>query len=815
MVLADIYENTLRKMSEDFSNVDSYSDFLVYESRLLDVISDWRKYGEDSSLKRERSKIIDSINRLALENKRRTFNDYRRVELEKGYTRQQIEDYEQIYSIIMGQVPKNNEIDLDHRSDAELRIIRSILDKLSGRVDKMDSVHDIYFQNHMNHIHFAPPRLDFIGRETYINKALDSLGSLDQGCLISIQGAPGVGKSSLAIEVAYQLVENDLFTRVFWISGQPRYLDLSDIHRVDNIAHIDWEYILDTIISALALHPGKSLIEKERLVQAHLSKERCLLIIDNFETISDSSIVHSLKYKIPSPSKVLVTSRHRVHNADTMIVVDTFSMEEASVFIRKKAQQKNMQSLVNAERDVLEKIWKWSSGLPLAIHWLIGYISESALDVKRVMEDLESKEVNREILLEFLFGETFTSLDEITKQVLQAATVFYSHSDYDSLLASCGISEDAFKKSIRHVHRVSLLEYDDISQQYKLLPITKEFLTDNLNEPEILSDFRSRLGLYYVEWLNNIDYRLGKSHPVWKELLSEKENILDIFDWAYNTSRWELVLGIGEKFSSLLGSLGYYDERLRCAKYLVEAAKETNERDKEVWFMIYDLAWVEQNIGNRAQARESLLSASNLAREINNHKASVLALRNIALIDYREALIHEDHSMRDSLIMSAMQGCEEALNILDTHLRDDLHLKSLVLRTTAHVYFESGRLDMAKKYYQEVIDTHETMKKPDLSGLTFSDLGVVALAENDIVLAKSYFDRSLQIADKHSNRFLVARNEQRIAYLYAIISDWSASKRHFNSAMSIYKEIGAISAIEDAQAEIQQIELQKTPKLTV
>ncbi|HJX81854.1 MAG TPA: hypothetical protein VJ248_07475, partial [Candidatus Udaeobacter sp.] len=65
-----------------------------------------------------------------------------------------------------------------------------------------------------------PRRPYFVGREEEIKTVLQSLQPNSRTFIVGIEGIGGVGKSTMAIELAYLCVENDLFESVIWISAK-------------------------------------------------------------------------------------------------------------------------------------------------------------------------------------------------------------------------------------------------------------------------------------------------------------------------------------------------------------------------------------------------------------------------------------------------------------------------------------------------------------------------------------------------------------------------------------------------------------------
>src|ERR1051326_6998849 len=72
----------------------------------------------------------------------------------------------------------------------------------------------------LNMLAGLPRRPYFVGREEEINVILQSLQPNSRTFVIGIEAIGGMGKTALAIETSYRVVENDLFEAVIWISAK-------------------------------------------------------------------------------------------------------------------------------------------------------------------------------------------------------------------------------------------------------------------------------------------------------------------------------------------------------------------------------------------------------------------------------------------------------------------------------------------------------------------------------------------------------------------------------------------------------------------
>lgn len=144
-----------------------------------------------------------------------------------------------------------------------------------------------------------PPRLNLIGRETDVQLVV---GHLVQPKLFTIVGAGGVGKTSLAVEVAYQ-ISTQIYDRV-------RFVDLAQVE--------DADLVVSALAGALDI-PAQA--EDPMLVLlAHLRAHKLLMVIDNCEHLIDavSAVVEQIRYAAPHVG-LLATSREPLRVRDEYV----------------------------------------------------------------------------------------------------------------------------------------------------------------------------------------------------------------------------------------------------------------------------------------------------------------------------------------------------------------------------------------------------------------------------------------------------------------------------------------------------------------
>ncbi len=137
--------------------------------------------------------------------------------------------------------------------------------------------------------------------------------------VITIDGIGGIGKSALALEIANsyrlhydKLPRDERFEAIIWITAKQTLLTGEGI-----ISRPQSLRTLEDIYNTIAVTLGREDItrapnnEQEGLIRQALTQQRTLLIVDNLETVDDERVLGFIR-ELPDPTKVVVTTRHRL-----------------------------------------------------------------------------------------------------------------------------------------------------------------------------------------------------------------------------------------------------------------------------------------------------------------------------------------------------------------------------------------------------------------------------------------------------------------------------------------------------------------------
>jgi tetratricopeptide (TPR) repeat protein len=340
--------------------------------------------------------------------------------------------------------------------------------------------------------------IQFIGRKGYIDEIMGLLDS--RAYIISIDGIGGVGKSTLALEVAYKCWNENKYDAVIWVTAKTERLRIAGIE--DIVPSItSYETLLDTILDTYGFEVEKkyNLKEKRKFVDENLKTVPTLLVVDNLETIDDPNVFSFLK-DLPDPSKALITSRKRLGEVERIIELKEFSFEEAKEFLEVEFGHRNY-TIQNAE-ETYEKLYELTGGIPLALKLFAGWMVEEGSTIS----DLSDKVREDSDILKFCFDHCFYNLmDNDARKAFCVFPVLPDESTREQIKVASGLSEERVNRAINKLKTLSLVVEDereiekDISETfYSMLPLTKAYAHNKLTKDRGLEkDARRALAKYF------------------------------------------------------------------------------------------------------------------------------------------------------------------------------------------------------------------------------------------------------------------------------------------------------------------------------
>ena len=250
-----------------------------------------------------------------------------------------------------------------------------------------------------------------------------------------------------------------------------------------------------------------------------------------------------------------------------------------------------------------------------------------------------------------------------------------------------------------------------------------------------------RLAQYYAEKVYEKFYYWGNTSGfTWFD--AEMSNIVSIFEWANRRHYKELVIRIYQCFYFFLGTMDYWQERVRLGMIALENAILLGD-SRAIADIQYSLGWTLTRQGRFEEAKDMLNASFQGFMESQQEKNAVWSLITLAKMMVMQGDLEEARAI-------VKKATELAKGEYDS-------AKPGLLTTRGRIELADGNIELARTYLQDALEA--TKKKG--SGLSIStrliDLGQVALAQNDIVEAEYYFQQGLESSKEYSRQDNIAQ----------------------------------------------------------
>jgi LuxR family glucitol operon transcriptional activator len=640
------------------------------------------------------------------------------------------------------------------------------------------------------------PRPDysvFIGRESEKVKVIERLSPKKQGGVITIDGIGGVGKSALALEVAYyfldnapSLPENERFEAIVWTSAKQTVLTADGIRTRPQVLRN-----LEDIYTAISITLDRESILRARpeeqavLVMDALAERRTLLIVDNLETVDDENLLEFLR-ELPLTAKAIVTTRHRI---DVAYPVRLVGMPEADALalIANESEQKE----VTLTPEEAKKLFQRTGGLPLAIVWSMGLMGMGH-SVEAVLARLGAAKSD---IIKFSFQSSVETIrDQDAFKVLLALSLFARDATREALGYVADFGEDEMSRDDALVALEKLSLVNKSGNRFSLLPLAKIFASAELDKNgELKNELTEKWITFFVSTFKTEGVPYGRYYAFDVEV----PNILGFLEWCAANSKIEPFITLVLQSRGLFWSRGYWSEFWRYLE-LAYNFLITREANKEViGKIVREQALITFFRGELESAEKLFLQALAIFEEMKDY----VHIRRI----YRTLV--ELHTTAGNLEQARMDldKAYQAANLTGNSPDDIFKLK----RYHAPVEIAAGNFDLAVKLLQESIEHQEKDDSPEeSSALTGAHalIGKVEITRGNYTIAQSELNRAAELANNTQVKQDIAFVAQCFALLHeATHKKEDALKKAFE-ALNLFKQLGMKLKIVETEEMIARIQ---------
>ncbi len=605
------------------------------------------------------------------------------------------------------------------------------------------------------HPTLSTPLTPIIGRGAEI-AALRHKLLLEKARLITLTGAPGIGKTRLAVEVARSL-PHDFEDGVFFIA-------LASVR--------DASLVPDLIAQTLGLRIAQQTTVAD--LEHALQDKHMLLVLDNFEQLVDAGPSIADLLRACPHIFALVTSREALRvRGEEQFVVRPLGLPDLShlpsvehlsdypaieLFLTRARSAKRDFALGEENAQTVASICAHLDGLPLAIEliaaripllppWaLLARLGSSLALLAGGPKDVPARHQTLSAAIRW----SFDLLSEPEQRLMGRLAVFPGGCGLDGVEAMCSHDGDA---ELDVLDGLESLIYKSLVQRaeprgreeprYWMLQTIREYALERLDERGEEEEVMHHLARHYVQLAATAAPNLtGPNQKEWLDRLEhEHDNIRAALGWL-TEQQDDLAL-------KMVISLWLFWE---IRGYLSEGRK-----------------WLDETL---AYSGESL--SAERARAL--HISSGLALRQG---DYERAKELAQESLAISTTLADKQGTGRSLHALGV-------CEEML-----------GNMDRAETCYMKALGLWREVEHHANLGRTLNSLGVLARTQGDYDRAVELFSESLELHRKSGSKRSIALAMANLGTVAMARNNWEHAEMLFNQSLVLRREIGHKVGIGD------------------
>jgi tetratricopeptide (TPR) repeat protein len=636
--------------------------------------------------------------------------------------------------------------------------------------------------------HNLPRRSEFVGREAYKAQVHAALRS--RAYLVSIEGIGGIGKTSLALEVAYECLQASTgqllrdgvatFEGFIWMTAQGHELTLHEV--------------LDAVARTLN-YPGiaqKPLEEKRPAVCRLLQTGRYLLVVDNYETIADKAI-HDFLLELPEPTEALITTREQKLSRVSVISLKGLEEVEALALLRSEGRRLGMTALQQAEDAVLLRLYQATGGAPLALKWAVGQIKQQGQSLDAVLEALYDA---RGDIFDHIFARSWQLLSPAAQRMLMVMPLFIHSASREALEAASDLHHFTLDEALGQLVEMSLVDATDnldvARRRYSIHPLTRAFARAHLAaEAGRDETLMARVAAYYDKRCAELampGYYL--EHFDWFEV--ELPNILTVIEWAYQTRQWHWVIAIFPHLYFFLGSRGYWQELIFYGESALAFARQSDNLYAEAR-CLDALGWIFNRQGHLVKARQMLDLALESYTSLGDNLNIATALIGLAKLSIAEGNLRQAQQLVDSAPgLAGESAYEEALNSF--------------LAIRGRIEWYSGNFVAARELLLHALAESRKQGFNLSISSRLIDLGHVALDLHEVDEALRSFQQGLVSAERYSRQDNIAKAKFGLARVHDLRGQHTSAKQLAQEARDLFLRLDMRQQLEEVDTFLHSLE---------
>ncbi len=601
-----------------------------------------------------------------------------------------------------------------------------------------------------------------IGRQDEIKQLQELLSPRYAAYLITVDGIGGVGKTALALDVAYQIWRASTgeivmphlptFDAIIFVSAKQQYLTAqglfpsTQVH--STLRRIFQEVTLTLERDDIRLTP---LQEQPDLVREALGRQRTLLIVDNLETMEDKQDILSFLYQLPPTVKVVVTTRERAMFSP--IRLEQLAEEAALELIERQAEEKQ----VSLNQKEVQMLYKRIGGIPAALVYAIGQRA-AGYSVETILHNVPRAEGD---VARFCFQGSVEPLRGKKAHVMLMTFALFPQAPSRTAVTYVAELEtdpiDA-EEALSQLQRLSLLR--EFRDRLRMLPLTREYALAELRaHPDFEQEARERWINWYLRFAQHYGgHDMEEWHVRFDRLDEEWENLLALFDWCAGHERYDVIKAFwcAEEPGSVVDFTtlyGYWDDRLAWLSWLIDAAEGRGD-----WLTVLDAIAskaITLTLMNRFEEAEKSFKDGQVYGADAEPQVKVRLFINHAYL----SIFRSRFDDANDLLAQAMDTVQQVPDPLRTRFILNIEYDY------AAVFYWREKIDAAREAFNRVMERANVFGWKWLANCAQNYLGDIAIIAGDYDKAERLLEPGLRMAERNNDKRRTASYKRSLAYL--------------------------------------------------
>jgi predicted ATPase/Tfp pilus assembly protein PilF/DNA-binding XRE family transcriptional regulator len=594
--------------------------------------------------------------------------------------------------------------------------------------------------------------------------------------LLTLTGPPGIGKTSLALEVAR--------------GAMGRFRD--GVFFVSLAAVVDPDFVVAAIAHALGI-PDKSTESLLGNLQQSLSNKQMLLVLDNFEQVLDASpVVLELLGACPDV-KVLTTSREALYvNGEQQFSVPPLATADPahlppietlptypaiSLFIERARAVKPDFALTEENVGAVAMICARLDGLPLAIELAAARIRmlspqemQARLDGRLLLLTGGSRNVpTRQRTLRAAIDWSYNLLN-VGEQILFARLgVFVGGWTLSAAEAVCNAEHDlAFdvQEGIESLLDKNLLKREEGAggeSRFTMLETVRDYSVERLDLSKQKQALEREHALYFMRLAEEAELFLTntKQDEWFKRLDDEHDNIRTALRWVATNVESHL-------FSQSAGTQAWVQPKPGIPHPIEIGLRIAGA----IWRF-----WQVRGYLSEGRARlQGLLSQVALLPQLCSKEAKARALNGAGTLAHRQG----DHAAAVSLLEDALA--------LGKELEDKKGI-ALSLTGLGSVANEQGDYPAARSFHEQCLALRRELGDKDGIANSLNNLGVLAFYQGDYLSASSLYEQSLALRRELGDKGGIANSLNNLGLVASETGDYPSARSLHEQCLALMREL--------------------------